>query len=247
MTAYNNMDIAFPGLLVGMENEIESAVAGEAIEFGHAVFGHADYEGVVWEAHQDQATMTLDADLVASNVITTTVNGTAVATTYDGTSHATTMTAHIAALNADATIAALGITFAAGSTNRIIVATVRGLDITMTSVVTLGATRANASTAYTTWAKFMGIATHTHKSTVAMAAGASNYAQYDAVNVLSKGQIWVEAASTVDDKDAAYVVYLSGSTQEDITDVSTNNYDIGGYFRSSYSGGFAILEVRGMK
>jgi hypothetical protein len=67
------------------------------------------------------------------------------------------------------------------------------------------------------------------------------------VNILSEGHVWVLAADTVSDKDPAHIIYAAGSTQKTFTDVAEGTYDAGAYFRSNYSNGLAILEVRGMK
>jgi hypothetical protein len=246
MGAYGNLDPAIAGLLFGLGHDVETGIAGEAIAFGSPVFGHAGVENIVWGAHQDQAEMSLDADLVESNIITTTVNGVAVATTF-ATSHAATMTAHIAALNAKAELVALGISFAAGSSTRKIVAKSKGLDITMASVVTAGSPQAGATTAYSTWAKFLGVAMFSQKSSAEAGAGSNAYAAKEAVNILTKGKIYVSCADDMTDKSAAYVVYLSGSTQGIFNGTSASNYDTGCYFRSNESGNLAILEVNGIK
>lgn len=246
MGAYGNLDPAIAGLVNGLDHDVETGIAGEEIPFGEPVFGHPGVAEVVYGAHQDEATMTLDADLIADNVITTTVNSIVVATTY-AAAHATTMTAHIAALNAKAELIALGISFAAGSTNRKIVAHSKGLDVTMASVVTLGNSQAGATTAYTTWAKFLGIAMFSQKSTVAAGAGSNSYAVKESVNILCRGRIFVKCASSMLEKAAAYAVYVTGATQGIINATSAANYDIGCFFRSNESGNLAILEVNGIK
>ena len=98
MAAYGTPDVAIAGELYGMKADVDSAIAQEDIAFGSPVFGPVGVENKAYGPHKDKATETLDADLVASNVLTTTINGTAVASTY-ATSHAATMTAHIAAIN----------------------------------------------------------------------------------------------------------------------------------------------------
>ena len=158
MGAYGAPDVAIAGMVEGFHNDVESAIAKEDIDFGSPVFGFVGSENKCYGPHKDKATVTLNADLVASNVYTVTINGTAEAETY-ATSHAATMTALIAGINANVTLAALGITAAAGSTNRIIVISApAGLDLTVTGAVTLGATQAGETVVYGTNGKFLGIA-----------------------------------------------------------------------------------------
>ncbi len=246
MSAYGTIDAAIAGLQLGMNTaRIESGIAQEAIAFGEPVVGYQNVEGKVWGPHRDQATSTLAGDLVADNVITTTINGTAVASTY-ADSHAATMTAHIAAINANTTLLALGVVAAAGSGNRIIVIKVKGVDLTVTQAVTLGQSQTTATIVYGSWAKFLGVALFTQKSTVAAGAGASNYAQYDTVNILAEGMIYVPVSVAVEDKQAAYFI-TEVTNQGQFTNSSTLTFDCGCYFRSSRANSMAILEVRGLK
>ena len=124
----------------------------------------------------------------------------------------------------------------------------KSVDIgTVTCVITLGDTRTTATITSSTARKFMGVAVFVQNGSKTMGAGNACWEAGTYMNVLSKGKIYVPAVSTVDEKDAAYVV-TSGATQNQFSDVSSSNYDIGGYFRSSVdSDGLAVLEVRGMK
>ena len=88
---------------------------------------------------------------------------------------------------------------------------------------------------------FLGVAVFVQAGSKTMGAGTAKYEAGDSVSILKKGRIWVTAASTVSDKDAAYVVTSTGV----FSDVNTNE-DVNGYFRSTYSGGLALLEVNGM-
>ena len=247
MAAYGSPDVAIAGLLYGNENIVESAIAQEAVAFGAPVYGKVGDFNKAYALHKDKATVTLDADLVASTVLTVTINGTAVATTY-GTSHAASMTAAIAAINADATLAAAGVSAAAGSTNRIIVISgPAGADLTVTGAVTLGASQAGVTVVYGTNLKFLGVAVFIQTGGKDYGAGTSGWKQYDSINILSKGKAWVLGESTVSDKKAAYATLGGSGTVGKFSDVATNNYDIGGFFRSNLSGGLAVLEVRGIK
>lgn len=248
MGAYGAPDVAIAGMVEGFHNDFESAIAKEDIDFGSPVFGFVGSENKCYAPHKDKATVTLSADLVASNVYTVTINGTAVAETFD-TDHATTMTALIAAIKADTTLAALGISAAAGSTNRIIVVSApAGFDLTVTGAVTLGTTQATVAIVYGTNGKFLGVAAFVQNGGKDFGAGTACWKNGMSVSILRDGRLYVPAESTVADKDPAYVSGLGGvGTLGKFTDVATNNYDIGGFFRSNVSSGLALLEVRGMK
>ena len=248
MAAYGTPDAAIAGLLYGEKHDVDSAIAKEDIAFGSPVFGPVGVENVAYGPHKDKATETLSADLVASNVLTTTINGIAVASTF-ATDHATTMTAHIAAINAKTELAALGITAAAGSSNRVVVISApAGVDLTVSGAVTLGASQATVTIVYGTNLKFLGVAPFIQIGGKSFGAGTSKWEALQAVNIVKAGMLWVRAESTVADKDPAYVSGVGGAgTLGKFTDVSTNNYDIGAFFRSNASGGLALLEVRGMK
>jgi hypothetical protein len=246
---YGNLDQAFPGLQVGMDSQekVESGIAQEVINFGAPVAGFVGEEDKVYNFHADKATVTLDADLVASNKYTVTINGVAVEVTY-ATSHAATMTALINAINTSEDVAALGIIAAeAGSTNRIIVIKAKGLDLTVTGAVTLGASQAGVTVAVTTWGVFLGIAGFIQRGGRDFGAESGAYQVGDMVNIVSEGQRWVPVSVAVNDKQPAYIIYAAGATQGQFTNVSTNNYDCGAYFRSNRSNDMAILEVRGLK
>ncbi len=248
MGAYGAPDVAIAGMVEGFHNDFESAIAKEDINFGSPVFGFVGSENKCYGPHLDKATVTLSADLVTLNVYTVTINGTAVAGTFD-TDHATTMTALIAAIKADTTLAALGISAAAGSSNRVIVVSApAGLDLTVTGAVTLGASQASVAVVYGTNGKFLGVAAFVQNGGKDFGAGTACWKNGMSVSILRDGRLYVPAESTVADKDPAYVSGLGGAgTLGKFTDVSTNNYDIGGFFRSNVSSGLALLEVRGMK
>lgn len=242
MSAYNDMDQALAGLINGFENSIETGISGESIAFGSPVFGHEGVEDTVYGPHLDQSTLTLDADLITANVYTVTVNDVVVAETF-ATSHAVTMAALIVSLNAAAGIVALGISAVEGGSDKAIVFTGPGLDITATGVVTLGSTQAGATAAVTTYATFMGVAVFKQTSTV---AGDSGYVVGDAVNIMSEGALFVPVSTTVLDKQAAYAI-LAVTDRGEFSNSSSATYDVGCFFRSNSSNDLAILEVRGLK
>ena len=239
MGAYGDMNEAVAGLLFGINSEmVESVAAKEEIQAGAPVMGYPGEENTGYNVHKDQVTLTLSADLIASNVYTVTINGTEIAETY-ATSHAATMAALIEAINTDADMLAAGIVAAAGSTNRIIVLKAKGIDLTVTGAVTLGATQASVTVATTTWSKFLGVAVFGSTSGI---AGDAAYQIGDTVAVLAKGQIWVPCADDMTDKSAAYIDVANKRFY-----ATNSGYDCGCVFRSNESGNLALLEIRGLK
>lgn len=254
MGAYNNMDNAIAGLGYGISGrkEVESWRAGEDIEFGSFLFAYegedySDGQGTCYKAKQDTATITLDADFVVDNTITTTItlNGVAqtpVATPWN-TNHNTTMDDHKADL--ETAFTGLSVTLTDATTNRQFTLLYKGNTMnTITSVITGGGSQANITIVYSTSQKFIGVALFTqtgYKDTT------GKYESDDAVNVLTYGQIWVLAALAVNAQEDAYVIYVP-TDQGKVTNVSSGNYDIKAKIRSNTSGaGLVLIEVRGQQ
>lgn len=248
MGAYGSPDVAIAGMVVGFHNDFESAIAKEDIDFGSPVFGFVGSEDKCYGPHLEVATVTLSADLAASETLTVVIDGVTVDETV-ATTHAAAMTALIAAINADEDIAALGIKAAAGASTKVVVITAPvGSDPVVTAAVTnAGSGTAEATVAMSTAGKFLGVAAFVQIGGKEFGAETSCWKEGMSVSILRVGRIWVPAESTVADKDAAYAVTVGAGTLGNFTDVSTSNYDIGGYFRSNVSSGLAELEVRGLK
>lgn len=248
MGAYGSPDVAIAGMVVGFHNDFESAIAKEDIDFGSPVFGFVGSENKCYGPHLEIATVTLSADLEAGDTVSVIVNGNDNSKTH-ATDHATTMEKLIKAINEDDDIAALGVSAAEGTSNKVVVLTgPAGLDVVVTaSVTSTGQGTAKASVARSTAGKFLGVAAFVQIGGKEFGAETSCWKEGMSVSILRAGRIWVPAESTVADKDAAYVVTVGTGTIGNFTDVSTNNYDIGGYFRSNVSSGLAELEVRGLK
>lgn len=253
MAAYGKPSAAIAGLLYGAKADVESGIAKENIGFGQPCFGFADVPDEMYLYHVESAKIVLDTALTATDTITTTIKGTSIATEF-GTDNATTMAAHVAAINTSTALSAYGVVAVLDTADSnkltILLSVPKSLDIgTVTCVVAGDGTDPAATITYATARKFMGVAVFVQNGSKTMGAGNACWEAGSYMNVLSKGKIYVPAVSTVDEKDAAYVV-TSGATQNQFTDDSNSNanYDIGGYFRSSVdSDGLAVLEVRGMK
>jgi hypothetical protein len=252
MSAYGNLDTAIAGLTYGIKGrkEVESWNAAESINFGVPCFSYAgedfsDGTGDVYNAKQDTSTITLDADLVALNVITTTITidgvaQDAVATTF-ATTHDATMTAHAAAI--EAAISGVTVTLTDATDNRQFTVFYKGHNINLiTSPVTAGGSQAGVTIAYTTAQIFIGFSAFTQKSNV---ADVGYYAQYETVNVLTYGMVYALTSVAVNANTAAYAIWAV-TNQTKLTGTATSNYDINCRFRSTLAAaGLALVEVKG--
>ena len=170
MPAYDNLNQAIPGLLFGLNarRKIETWKATEEMGFGIPVFGYEGDELNGYPAKQDMGIITLDADLVTSNVITTTftidgVAQTPVATPFD-TDHDTTMDNHKDAL--EAAITNLEVTLTDGIDNRQFTCFLKGKNVQVASAVTLGASQAGIVITYNNNQVFLGVSSFTQISNV---------------------------------------------------------------------------------
>lgn len=249
MGAYNNLDTAIAGLKIGVgfADRVETFKAAEVIAFGSPVFVYEGDELNGYNVKQDVSTITLDADLVTSNVITTilTIDGvaqSAVASTFD-TDHDTTMDNHEAAL--EAAFSGLAVTLTDATNNRQFTLTYKGVNMSLvTSVVTLGASQAGVTIAYTNGQVFAGVALFSQKGYV---DNVGQYNQYDAMNVLSRGQLYVNTGGAVNANTDAYVVWDGTSAnQKKFSGTASGNYVTNCKFRSTLAAaGLALLEVNG--
>ena len=252
MGAYESLDTAIAGLKIGtgMSRVEGTWKAAETILFGAPVFGYAGDSLNAYNVKQDIATITLDADLVTANVITTTltidgVAQAAVATTFI-TDHDTTMTAHGDAL--EAAFSGLVVTYTDVTDNRQFTLTHKGVNMSLVaSVVTAGGSQAGIVIAYDNGQVFLGIALFTQ-----VAAGVDSVGYYvanDSLNILTRGQIWVLAAAAVNANTAAYVIWDGTSAnQKKFTGTATDNYDVGCRFRkTTTAAGLTIVEVNGQQ
>lgn len=248
MGAYNNTEPAFAGLVHDIKagnRRTSTWRAGEQLGFGIGAFGYEGDDVNVYSAKQDEATITLDADFVASNVITTTVtiDGVAqspVATTWVDT-HDNMMDAHKADL--EAAISGLVVTLTDSVDNRQFTLLYKGGNInTVVSVVTLGASQAGITIGYGTAQIFLGVTQYTAKATV---DNVGVYEEDDAVNVLEIGKIWVEVNGAVNANTDAFCIMTIGSDQSKFNGTDTN-YVTNAKFRSTVAAaGIALLELRG--
>lgn len=136
-------DLAQPDGEFALNSAVPILSRGEIWVTAEETVAVGDTPYIVYAGKKQVQTITLDADLITANVITTTVDGTSVASTF-ATDHDTTMTAH------SALIAAINGVSGASSAARIITVTSDfDTELTITSVVTLGASQAGIVVAET--------------------------------------------------------------------------------------------------
>lgn len=249
MGAYNNLDPAIAGLILGINGrkQIDTFVAQEQIEFGAPVMGYEGEDNKGYNIKQDKATITLDADLVSLNVITTTItiDGVAqspIATTFT-TDHDNTMDLHKAAI--EAAISGISVTLTDATDNRQFTLLHKGHNInTIVSVVTLGASQAGVTIAYTNGQIFLGVAGFEHTS---YSDSRGSYFQYDAMNVMTYGKMYVNTSVAVNAHTDVYAIWKI-TDQTKFTNVLADNYDVKCRFRSTIAAaGLALIEVRGQQ
>jgi hypothetical protein len=247
MNEYGDLEKAIAGQKFGLHDETETMIAGEKLYPGDPVFGMVGSDNRGYAAHVNAVAFTAAAALVEGNVVTVTVNDiTLPGVSFNGDSP-TTFQDIVNAINLNEDVRELGIdAFLVEGNPLKFYLSGPGISITATAVVTEGASQTTfTSEAYTT-AKFFGVARHQELS---YREGTGFYPQGVPVNVMSFGKIIVPVAdgAAPDNGKAAYVI-LSGTDSGKFTDVATNNYDSGCFFRSGrIEGNLALIELRGMK
>ncbi len=239
MAAYGNMDSAIQGLKSGLDSQVETWAAGEAIDYGAPVFGYEGDSVNAYGAKTDTVALTLDADLVTDNTITFTINGEDVAVAFD-TDHGTTMDNAVAAI--EAAIDGISATLTDATDNRQITLFLKGSNLTATATVTGGGSQAGITGSSSSAQIFLGVALAVARSEVGSAGG---YSSGEDVNVLVGGYIWVYASKAVNANTDVYVINAIGATQGQFTD-SSSGYDCGCRFRGTISeAGLVLVEVNG--
>ena len=89
---------------------------------------------------------------------------------------------------------------------------------------------------------FVGVAVVSQRSNV---ADVGTYKQYEVVNVLTKGKVWVQAAIAVSTAPVAAYANSAGL----FTTTASGNYNVGAMFISNQAtvSGLAVVEVNGRK
>lgn len=202
MAEYGNIEEAVAGLKHGTESTVMSRVAAEDLPLGFPLFqlkGELESIGLL---SNDKAVVDYDADFVTANVVTTTVVRpgplgelvtTVVVTPFD-TDQATTLAALAAGVNA-----VDGIDCLSEALQQITVSSDDGAAITVTSVVTLGATQAGVTVTASNSGNqvYRGVSMLTHKDPVPYKSG-------DMVNIMTNGRIWVYCSTACVAGEAVY-------------------------------------------
>lgn len=228
------MDIASEGLLAdcGFKNCLSPRALNE-IPIGRGVAKVVGEDMAVRLPLQNQSTVTLDADLVTSNDIDITLNGTALATIPFNTSHLQTMQDIKAALEA---VAEIDTAIISGTNDRVLTITAEQGEVAVVNsfVVTNGASQATATIVNDTQDSFYGVALRTqNKENLKNATGSDGAAPYDdgdAVSLLTRGRVYVKVENAVDSDDPVYLRFVPGTSSELV-----------GQFRKDDDGGDAFL------
>lgn len=230
MTAYGNTDSALEGMKFGLDSDVVSRVAGNAAGFGKPAMIFSGDSDKAYAYTLNKSVMTYSADFVTSNVINVSVNGVAISPVTFATDHATTFAAVITAIDALAGVTA---TAGAGRAINITVDGTQGVAITVTTVVTLGASQATATQVLSCSGTLFGAFLRTQKYP-------GSYEIYDVANIMREGEMWVMTADAVVANSAAYLVAATGVW----TDESSGNVSTNYVFRTSTSGAaLARLEL----
>jgi len=223
ITKYQNyLDVGQKGQVATLEDSnIKTRNAEQAIEFGRAVVkgitGGVDVKNIF----KSKASLTFDADFVTGNTIDLNVNGVAISQVTFATSHAATFASLIAAIDA-----LTGINAVAGTGREILITVDNAAsNITISDVVVAGgASQAGSTTVYSSVDTFEGIAALRHGQPTTI-GGDDKYQINDAVNVVTKGVIFVEVVATVAYGDSVYVYNdkSNESNQGQFTNASSGN------------------------
>jgi len=247
MNLYGELDKALPGMKYGIHDEMESVAAGENIYPGDPVFGFVGDDKVGYGAKISAVSLTASADLAAGHSVAITVNGITLSGITFEDSSVDTIKKIINAVDQSQEIRALGIdAFFVEGTPRAVILQGPGVTITASAVVTGGGSPPTFASAAYSASRFIGVAA---LEQLAYGKEVGYYPAATSIGVLVRGKIFVNVADAAspDDKKPAYII-MSGNDAGKFTDVSTNNYDCGCFFRSNrVTGNLALIEVRGMK
>lgn len=228
LTKYQDeLDIAKAGQVATLEaSNIKTRSAQQALKFGRAVVVGSTPGVDGKNIFQSQASITYDADFITGNSIPMTVNGVAITPVVFATSHAATFAALIAAIDALSGVSAVA------GVGREILITIDGAisNITLSNyAVTGGISQPATTVVYYSVDLFEGVAVLRHGQPTTI-GGDDLYEINDAVNVLTKGVVWVEVVSTVAYGEIAYVQADSNfpENQGQFTSIATDNVEVAG-------------------
>lgn len=248
LTYPSSQAAGFAGLKVdsALMHYTDSKKANGNIDFGKGVIA-SSYAGAVKSPTRNRLTLTFSTDLVTSNTINGSINGTAISQVTYASSHSNTMDLIKTAIETVLTTLSLTGTVTVNATARTITVLLTGASengtlLAASWVVAAGASQATVTPTYHTGVVFRGVAEHQHMER--RSDQTVGYKDGDMVGVTMKGRIWVTVRDAVADGDDAYMTLATTGEEGDFTNVSTNAVATGGKFRSDASdNGLAILEI----
>jgi hypothetical protein len=254
LTKYQNeLDVAINGQIANLQDSnIKTRNAQQLIGVGKGVvvgtIGGTDVKNIF----KNKVSVTYSTDFVASNSIPMSVqigSGTVLTITpvVYATSHASTFAALIAAIDALA-----GVSCIAGTGREILISVDNAAgNITVSdNTVTGGSGQPTLTVVYTSTGVFEGVSVLRHGQPVTI-GGDDQYEINDAINVMTRGCIWVYVVATVAYGEDAYVYNdkSNPSNQGQFTNSSSGNLAVAsGKFRSAATGttsapALALLEL----
>ena len=212
MNLYGEPARAIAGQKFGLQDVTESHIAAEDIEPGAALFGPVG-DDRVFKAHNNLVTLVASADLAAGNSLEAKVNGVAIGGIAFDTDTDKTLAALADAINADETLAESGVGASVVTGAKTLTVVGEG-DIEAEVTVTGGSSQPTFAATATTGMKFVGVARHEE---LAYKDGTGFYPKKTAVNVMTRGEIYVpvtEDAEAADKKPAKPVNQCCAMTWE---------------------------------
>ena len=245
MGAYDTLEKAIKGLIYGIIKRIEGGwvvADSNGIRFGAPVFGYVGDENKAYNFYNDTGKLVFDGDFVTSNVITITVNGEDAADVTFDTNHDTTAALVVAAVAAlDGVECVLD---PADTNNRTFLIRTKGATAVVAEAITGGGGQATGTATYGSGQVFVGVSCFTQKQPELGVSEFVGYAQYDSVNVMADGELWVEVGDDVEAQNEAYV----DNAGADAGEWSNAGVEVNARYRSNaLDGGLARLYVYGQK
>lgn len=237
MSAYDVMENAIAGLKYGIDSRVEGGwVCAEAngIAFGRPVFGYRADALNAYGYYLDVDKMAFDADFVTSNTIDITVNGVAAAQVTFDTDHDTTAAAVVVAVAALTGVEC--VLDPADTDNRTFLIRTKGATCVSSEVVAGGASQATGTITSHSGQVYLGVAMFVQKVSDD-GATASKYDQYDAVNIMHKGEIWCDSVGTCEANNECYVYATAG---DDLGKVGASGEAINARFKSNATSGALV-------
>ena len=206
MGAYDYLDEAVPGLVVGMPQNTSGwmfVADSTAIQYGDPVMGYVGEDEKAYSFYLDTVKLVFDADFVTGNLVDLKVNTVAITQVPFNTNHNTTAGDLVTAIGA---LTGVECTLdPADASNRTFLIRTKGTTCLVTDVaVTGGASQAGDTQTTDSGQVYLGIARFSQKAD-------GEYQQGESINILTEGEIWVKAGVAVNSNDDAYIYNVAGA------------------------------------